>query len=254
MLPLVRSDDLKNQTASAVLKEASGLDGLFLLPIRMEKLDFYEFARGPMAMISFAILMIGSCFRLIGFFIRGTNPKLLYPKQNLTHGFMSIAFGLIPFATRFMRQRPLFTSVTVLFHLCALLVPLFFFSHIVLWFESYGLLWKALSDGMADIMTLFVLFACIFFFVRRMVIPEVRMVSQRSDFLILILIFISFLTGFLSFHQYGPYRPMLITHILAGEALIAVIPFSRLWHMIVYPFSRYYMGADFGTVLKARDW
>lgn len=80
------------------------------------------------------------------------------------------------------------------------------------------------------------------------------MVSQTSDFLILILIFISFLTGFLAFHQLGPYRPVLITHIIAGEALIAMIPFSRLWHMMVYPFSRYYMGADFGAVLKARDW
>ncbi len=220
----------------------------------MEKLDFYEFARGPLAMISFAILILGSCFRLVGFYTRGTNPKLLYPKENLTHGFISAAAGLVPFATRFMRQRPFFTCITVLFHLCALFVPLFFFSHIVLWFESFGLLWRNISDGMADIMTVFVLFACIFFFVRRLVIPEVKMVSQASDFLILILIFISFLTGFLAFHQYGPYRPMLIGHILSGELLIVMIPFSRLWHMIIYPFSRYYMGADFGTVLKARDW
>jgi len=220
----------------------------------MEKLDFYEFVRGPLAIISFAILILGSCYRMIGFYSRGTNPKLLYPKENLTHGFMSTAYGLIPFATRFMRKRPLFTCITFLFHLCALLVPLFFLSHIVLWFESYGFLWRTLSDGMADIMTLFVLFACIFFFARRMIIPEVKMVSQTSDFLILILIFISFLTGFLAFHQLGPYRPVLITHIIAGEALIAMIPFSRLWHMMVYPFSRYYMGADFGAVLKARDW
>ncbi len=227
---------------------------LLLLLIRMDKLDFYEFVRGPLAMISFAILILGSCYRLIGFYSRGANPKLLYPKENLTHGFMSAVYGLIPFATRFMRQRPLFTCITGLFHLCALLVPLFFFSHIVLWFESYGVLWDSLSDGMADIMTLFVLFACIFFFVRRILIREVKMVSRASDFLILILIFISFLTGFLAFHQYGPYRPMLITHILSSEALIAVIPFSRLWHMIAYPFSRYYMGADFGKVLKANDW
>ncbi len=220
----------------------------------MEKLDFYEFVRGPLATISFAILILGSCARLISFYARGKNPKLLYPKENLTHGFMSAAFGLIPFATRFMRQRPLFTCISFLFHLSVLLVPLFFFSHIVLFFESYGFFWGHLSDGTADIMTLFVLFACIFFFVRRIIIPEIKMVSQGSDFLILILIFISFLTGFLAFHQFGPYRPMLITHILASEILIALIPFSRLWHMIVYPFSRYYMGADFGKVLKAHDW
>jgi len=220
----------------------------------MEKLDFYEFVRGPLAMISFAVLIFGICFRLVSFYLKGTNPKMLYPKENLSNGIRSIITGIIPFATRFMRARPLFTIITISFHLCALLVPLFFMAHSVLIFESYGVLWKNISNSLADFMTLFVLFSCIFFFVRRLVITEVRMVSKRSDFILLIIIFISFLTGFIAFHQMGPYRPFLILHILSSEILIAMIPFTRLWHMIVYPFTRYYMGADFGSVLKTRDW
>ncbi len=217
-------------------------------------MDFYEFARGPLATVSFAIFIIGTCFRLVSFYLTGTNPRLLYPKENLTNGFKGIITGIIPFATRFMRQRPLFTLITFLFHISVLLVPLFFMAHIVLWFESYGVMWKSISNGLADMMTLFVLFACIFFFVRRLVIPEIKMVSQPSDFILLVLIFICFLTGFLAFHQLGPYRPLLILHILSSDILIAMVPFSRLWHMIVYPFSRYYMGADFGTPLKSNDW
>jgi nitrate reductase gamma subunit len=220
----------------------------------MKQLDFYEFVRGPLSMISFAVLVLGICFRLVSFYLKGFNPKMLYPRQNLTHGLRSIITGLVPFATRFMRERPLFTIITFLFHLCVLLVPLFFMAHIVLWFESYGLLWQNISNSIADIMTLFVLFSCIFFFIRRRLIPEIKMVTQSSDFVLLILIFISFLTGFLAFHQLGPYRPMIILHILSSEVLIAMIPFTRLWHMIAYPFSRYYMGTDFGTVLKTRDW
>jgi nitrate reductase gamma subunit len=107
---------------------------------------------------------------------------------------------------------------------------------------------------MADIMVFFVLFACIFFFIRRLLVSEVKMVSQISDYLILIVIFAVFLSGFLAFHQIGPYRPILILHILSSELLIVMIPFSKLLHMIVYPFSRYYMGADFGNVLKPSDW
>jgi len=217
-------------------------------------LDVYEFVRGPLALLSFAILILGICFRLASFYLTGTNPKMLYPRQNLTNGFTSIVTGLIPFATRFMRKRPFFTIVTVLFHLCVLVVPLFLMAHIVLWFESYGLLWQNIPNAIADIMTLFVMFSCIFFFIRRQLIPEIKMVTQPSDFLLLILIFISFLTGFLAFHQFGPYRPMIIFHILSSEVLIAVIPFTRLWHMIAYPFSRYYMGTDFGNNLTARDW
>jgi nitrate reductase gamma subunit len=220
----------------------------------MAKLDFYEFARGPLAMLSFAVLIIGSCFRLASFYLKGTNPKMLYPKENLTNGLRSVVTGIIPFATRFMRERPFFTTITVLFHLSVLLIPLFLMAHIVLWFESYDILWPNISNRVADIMTVFVLFSCIFFFIRRLVIPELKMVSEVQDFVLLILIFIAFLTGFLAFHQMGPYRPLLISHILASEILIAMIPFSRLWHMIIYPFSRYYMGTDFGNVLKARDW
>ncbi len=227
---------------------------LISISIRMGKLDFYELARGPLAMISFAILIIGIGFRLSEFYRKGTNPKMLYPKENLNNGFKSIIFGVIPFATSFMRKRPIFTIIAMLFHLCVILVPLFFMAHMVLWFESYGFAWRHISNQAADIMTVFVLGACIFFFIRRLVIPEIKMVSQPMDFILLTLVFASFLTGFMAFHQIGPYRPLLIGHILSSEVLIAMIPFSRLMHMIVYPFSRYYMGTDFGNVLKANDW
>ena len=153
-----------------------------------------------------------------------------------------------------MRGRPFFTIVTFVFHICALSVPLFFMAHIVLWYESFGVLWLNIPNGVADIMTVFVLFACVFFFIRRLVIPEVKMVSESSDFFLLLFIFTSFLTGFLAFHQFGPYRPLLVLHIISSLALMIMIPFSRLWHMIVYPFSRYYMGTDFGANLKSRDW
>jgi len=217
-------------------------------------MDYYELARGPLTMIAFAVLIVGSCLRLVSFYLRGKNPKMIYPKENLTNGFRSIVTGLVPFATRFMRQRPLFTVVTFVFHACVLLVPLFFTAHIVLWYESFGVLWQNIPNSLADIMTLFVLLACVFFFVRRLVISEVRMVSRPSDFVLLALIFVSFLTGFLAFHQFGPYRSILILHILSSVVLIAMVPFSRLWHMVIYPFSRYYMGADFGANLNSRDW
>ncbi len=205
-------------------------------------------------MLSFAVLIIGICFRMVTFYFKGTNPKMLYPKENISNGFKSIIFGIIPFATRAMRERPIFTIIAFLFHLGVLIVPIFFMAHIVLWFESYGVLWKGISNTLADILTIIVLVGCVFFFIRRITVKEVKLVSQPSDFILLILIFISFLTGFLAFHQMGPYRPMLITHILCSNILIAMIPFSRLWHMIAYPFSRYYMGADFGPPLQARDW
>lgn len=217
-------------------------------------MDFYELVRGPLAMLSFAILAIGSCFRIMRFYFKGTNPKILYPEITIPNGRRAILKGLTPFGTRFMRDRPIFTVVTILFHLCLALVALLFTAHNVLWFESWGMSLFSVSNRAADIMTTVVMLSCIFFFARRLMVKEVTMVTQLSDFILLMVIFLTFLSGFMAFHQLGPYRNLLILHILSCEILIAMIPFTRLWHMIVYPFSRFYMGSDFGAVLNKQDW
>ena len=63
-----------------------------------------------------------------------------------------------------------------------------------------------------------------------------------------------FLSGFLASHQWGPYRPILILHIISGELLLVILPFSKLGHMMFFGISRAYMGAEFGKHLKASDW
>ena len=103
-------------------------------------------------------------------------------------------------------------------------------------------------------MAVWVIAACMVFLVRRAVVPEVRMVTRPADVLLPAVIWLTFLTGFLAYHQWGPYRPMLILHVLSGELLLVAIPFSKLGHMLFFLFSRAYMGAEFGKVLKAREW
>jgi hypothetical protein len=43
-------------------------------------------------------------------------------------------------------------------------------------------------------------------------------------------------------------------HILSGEVMLAAIPFTRLSHMLFFPFTRGYMGSEFGGVRHAKDW
>ena len=111
-----------------------------------------------------------------------------------------------------------------------------------------------LPDLLADLMSLWVILACVYFLVRRWMVPEVKKVTRPGDFLLLIIIFATFLTGFLAYHQWGPYRPILILHVLSGEILLVAIPFSKLRHMLFFGFSRAYMGAEYGKVLDASEW
>jgi nitrate reductase gamma subunit len=47
---------------------------------------------------------------------------------------------------------------------------------------------------------------------------------------------------------------MTIVHILSGEIMLAVIPFTKLFHMVLFPFVRGYMGSEFGGIRMAKDW
>jgi nitrate reductase gamma subunit len=144
--------------------------------------------------------------------------------------------------------------VTFAFHICLLVAPIFLMAHVMLWEESFGLSWWTLPDAVADWMTVIVVLGAIYFLVRRLTQPEVKFVTSASDFVILAIVVAPFITGFLAYHQWFSYPLMMSLHVLAGDIMLAAIPFTRLSHMILSPFTRAYMGSEFGAVRHARDW
>ncbi|MEW6078136.1 MAG: TmcC family electron transfer complex membrane anchor subunit [Thermodesulfobacteriota bacterium] len=217
-------------------------------------MDLYEFVRGPVAWAAILFFLAGCVFRMIIVLKKGHQKRMIYPLVSLRDGFLSILHGTIPFGSAYMRKHPALTVVAFIFHVCLLFVPLFLLAHSVVWYESWGILGWSIPDMVADVMTVCVVLACLFFVVRRLTVPEVKKLTRPGDFLLLAVIVLPFLTGFLATHQVGPYRLMLILHVLAGEFFLVMIPFSRLSHMFLFWFSRAYMGAEFGKVLKPRDW
>jgi len=217
-------------------------------------MDVYELVRGPFAWVALIIFVAGGLYRIISMLVTGKKEPGLNPSMSFKGAIRSILHGMIPFGSIYMRRQPLFTIVTVGFHLSVIILPLFILAHIVLWYESWQILWWSLPDLLADLMAIWVILACIYFLVRRWVVPEVKKVTRPTDVLLPVIILLTFLTGFLAYHQWGPYRPILILHVLAGEILLVAIPFSKLGHMLFFMFSRAYMGAEFGKVLKAREW
>jgi nitrate reductase gamma subunit len=96
--------------------------------------------------------------------------------------------------------------------------------------------------------------SCLFFGVRRLVSPEVQYVTSASDYVILAIVAAPFVTGFLAYQQWLNYPVMMILHVVSGEVMLVAIPFTRLSHMIFAPFTRAYMGSEFGGIRHARDW
>lgn len=215
----------------------------------------YDFLRGPMVWIAFIIFIGGSILRIASLLYQAKKARVIYPYLNLRYSIRSIFHWIIPFASTNMRKRPWITAITFLFHLCLIFCPLFLLAHIMLWNESWDIKWRALPESAADAMTLIVILCGLFFVMRRFIAGEVRSVTSASDFVILGIALAPYVTGYLAFHQYLFEYDMIITlHILFGELLLIMIPFTRLSHMFLFWFTRAYTGSEFGEVRHSKDY
>jgi len=82
----------------------------------------------------------------------------------------------------------------------------------------------------------------------------VKYLTSFKDYVLLLMVALPFITGFLAYHQFFFYKQMVIVHVISGEIMLILIPFSRFSHMIVAPLTRAYMGSEFGNVRHAKDW
>ena len=217
--------------------------------------DIYTLITGPLAWLSFAVFLGGSLFRFITLFkLAKEKDASVFEYMNLKFALRSIAHWLTPFATRNMRINPAMTVVTFAFHLCLFIAPLFLFAHVVLIEESFGFHFPTLPNSVADIFSLVVVISCLFFAARRVMLPEVKYLTTWVDIAILLVVAAPFLTGFWVFHQWAGFETMTLVHIVSGELMLAIIPFTKLFHMFLFPFIRGYIGSEFGGVRMARDW
>lgn len=217
--------------------------------------DLYAFLTGPALWVAFIVFLGGLCLRVA--FLYGLSKdrdKVVYNHADMTWGMRSIFHWLIPWGSVSMRNQPVFTLMFFLFHICLFAVPLFLLAHNMMWQEAFGISLPSMGDGTADILTIVFLVSFLFLFARRIVRPEVRILTTAWDYTLLLLTGIPFVTGFLAYHQVGDYKTLLILHILFAEILLIVIPFSKLAHIILFFFSRAFIGFEFGGRRGARTW
>ena len=215
----------------------------------------YNILRGPLVWVAFLVFIGGSGYKLYTLLDMAKKEKVVFPFISLSATLKSILHWVIPFGSRSWRLRPVMTTVTFLFHICLVFTPIFLLSHNILWRESWGISWWSLPERVADLMTIVVILTCIFFFLRRLLTPEVKFVTFTSDYILLAISFLPFFTGFLAYHQaLLPHKAMVNLHILFGEIMLIAIPFTRLGHMFYFFLTRSWMGSNFVGLWHTRDW
>ena len=214
----------------------------------------YEFTRGPLVWLAFLVFFIGSLYRIISIIRLAKKDKVVWPYMNFKYGFRSILHWIIPFGSRNMRIRFVFTLLSFLFHICLILTPIFTLGHIAMFRESWGFSWISLPNDLSKLMTFIVIITGIYFILRRIADNTVRFVSSISDFVLICIVLGPFVTGLLSYFQVFNYEIMIIVHIWSGTLWLSIIPFTRIAHMLFFPLTRAYMGCEFGYVRNTRDW
>ncbi len=214
----------------------------------------YEFSRGPLVWIAFIILIAGSIYRIISTIRAARKDKVVLPYMRWRFGLRSILHWTVPFGARNMRIRPMFVILSYLFHICLIVTPILTVGHVMLWKESWGISWWTLPDSLSKVMSVIVIIGGVAFLMRRISNPTVRFVSSTSDFILLTLVLAPFITGLMAYYQILAYEVIIILHMWTGAIWMAMIPFSRISHMLFFPLTRAYMGSEFGFVRHSRDW
>lgn len=209
-----------------------------------------DFLAGPGLVLSLLVFAGGMAWR-VAWYIRGLDWKLdrvayrPYLKQGLKGAAQSAVMWLVPFGVRAWRASPFFTLCTFFFHLGVVFVPLFLAGHSVLLRQAVGFGLPTIPQSLADALACIAICALAGLVIRRLTLPEVRLLTTRGDWRILALAGVPLVTGvFAALHLPG-YGFWLTLHMLGGEVLLIAAPFTKLSHIVLYFMSRGQLGMDF---------
>jgi len=202
--------------------------------------EWLDFARGPLFAVTFLIMVLGLARHLL------IQLVLVVRARHLLRGvpwrtILADALTWTLPVRHLVRGTVAFTVVSFLFHLGLVLVPVFLADHIALWERFLGVPLPALSAPVADLLTLVAIGCGLVLLAYRIVVPRMRALSRASDYLVLVMVMVPVVSGYLAAHPASnplPWQVMMLIHLLSAEALFVVVPFSKLAHMVLFPFER----------------
>ncbi len=203
--------------------------------------EWIAFAKGPLFAVTFLIMILGLA-RLIAIqvysLVTGKGRRLRNaPWRKILK---EAATWIVP-VKHLIPGTKVFSTVSFLFHIGILVVPLFLVDHIVLWENWLGVNLPQIGQGLADALTLFTIACIVVLFGFRLFSYRMRSMSKRSDFILLVVIFVPFASGFMAMHpSYNPFPwdVMMLTHLLSAELLFVLIPFTKLAHVVLFFIDR----------------
>ena len=204
--------------------------------------DWIEWARGPAFRFALLFLVLGMARALL--LQIWSIQQLLRRAANRSIPWRAVLRDTLRWLLpnpRVAGHHRVLAAVSVLFHICIIVTPLFLSGHILLWERGLGLSWPALSQSVADALTLTAIAATLLLFLQRLLAPGAQALSRLQDYLLLVLVGVIFVSGHLisrpDRNPFG-YEATLLIHVLTGDLALLLIPFSKLSHTFLFPLTQ----------------
>jgi nitrate reductase gamma subunit len=200
-----------------------------------------EFARGPLFRFCFAVMILGLA-RVVFYTVWGMRKAIKKAgDKNIPYfNLIKETLGWVIPLKSITSSRWLFSSISFLFHVGLIIIPLFYLEHILLWKRGVGISWPNINKTVADVLTLVTIATGIFLLFNRIFHQVSRVLSKGLDYTLLLLILCIFTTGYVASRPYNPipYTTTMFIHVLCGNALFVLIPFTKLAHCLLFPLLR----------------
>jgi nitrate reductase gamma subunit len=200
------------------------------------------FGRGALFRLSFALMVLGLVRILwldaanLAEAYRNSSDRIVPWKEVVRQ-----TIGWLVPVRRLWTQRPVYSSVSFLFHVGLILTPLLLPAHVLLWKQGVGIAWPALPQVVANYLTLLTIAAAVAIFMGRVLSPAARKLSRFQDFIWPPLLAVPFATGYVASNVVispATYQSMMLVHVYAADLIMVMIPFTKIAHCVLTPLSQ----------------
>ena len=200
--------------------------------------DALSFVTGPLFSFSIAVAMLGA-LRLVAIAIidiarsMETSGDLKLPWKDIL---LETTSWMVPLGRIFATRR-LFSVASLMFHVTLLVAIVLHQDHILMVKQSVGISWPHIDRYVIHVLTVVCILCVLVLISFRLFKNSGRALSDGMDYFLLLLILAALISGIVASKGINPFShgTMLIIHALCGNAILVLIPFSRLGHFILYP-------------------
>lgn len=203
--------------------------------------QWIAFAEGPLFALTFLIMILG----LARLFVLQVHALAIRKGTRLRNAPWSkilrdATTWIVPIR-HFIPGTVIFSTVSFLSHIGIIIVPVFLDDHIVLWEAFFHTDLPSIGKGVADFLTLFTLACILVLLGYRTFGRRQRSMSRPMDYVLLLMVFFPFASGYLASHPTVnplPWNVTFLFHLLSAELLFVSIPFTKLAHIVLFVFDR----------------